>query len=94
MSPGRRRALPTIPPAVLREAAKSEEPIGVFLLTGDRRVAEIVRVVAVENETARIVRNGAEETVELDVIGDPQAIRRRVNGDSWFSRLLDKISWL
>jgi hypothetical protein len=72
----------------------SGAPIGVFLLTGDRRATAIVRIVAVENETARIVRNGAEEAVELDVIGDPQAIRRRANGDSWFSRLLDKISWL
>lgn len=95
MRPGRRPALPTISPTVLRDAAKTGAPIGVFISAGDRRpVAETVCVLAVEDETARIKRNGVEEVVDLNSICDPQAIRRRLNGDSWFSRLLEKISWM
>lgn len=63
-----------------------------FLLAGDRRIAKPVRVIAVEDHTARILRNGVVEVVDLDLLGDPRAIRRRVNGDNWFTRLLDRIS--
>ena len=86
--------MPTISPAVLHDAASSGAPIGVFILSPDRRIAETVRVIAIENETARLLRNGVAEVVDLDMIGDPQAIRRRVNGDNRLSRLLDRVTWI
>jgi len=92
-----KKSYPVVSLDVLQEAAVTGRALEVIVRDGSRRppVAEHVTIVSVSGATV-VVRNarGQLNEVPAGLVGDPVEARRILAMDNWFTRFLDKLSWI